>query len=123
VLARPVYDERIALLVERLLRTAGELYRRADFGVAMLPRDCRVAIRAARLIYGDIGRAIAANRYDSVNRRAVVSTARKLWLLVRALPARFEAAVPCNEPALPEVRFLIDACHLPSSTRSAKRAT
>jgi 15-cis-phytoene synthase len=97
-------------IVARLLDAADVLYRRADRGIAALPADCRVAIRAARLIYSDIGRAIAAAGYDSVTRRAVVSKGRKLWLLVRALRPRLGGRPDAAGPPLDAVVFLVEAC-------------
>ena len=90
-LARPVFDDALGSVVARLLETADALYLRADSGIALLPRDCRVAIRAARLIYADIGRVIRRARYDSVTRRAYVPLRRKLWLLLRAFLSRGRA--------------------------------
>jgi 15-cis-phytoene synthase len=110
-LAEPSLQPGIAEVVQRLLRTADALYRRAEAGVAELPRDCRPAIQAARLVYAEIGREVEAAGLDSVNRRAVVGRQRKLVLIARAAsavmvtpggPARFE-------PPLPAVRFLVDA--------------
>ena len=113
-LARPAFDERIASVVARLLARADELYARADAGVAMLPRDCRVGIRAARLIYSDIGARIARARFDSVSQRAIVPRSRKLWLLVRALWPVRAAREHRAAPALEAVRFLVDAAAVPS---------
>lgn len=83
--------------VERLLRAADVHYARADEGIAHLPRDCRIAIRAARLIYADIGRVIERRAHDSVTARAVVSTRRKLWLLARAAFALSWRPMPLGE--------------------------
>jgi phytoene synthase len=97
-------------VIERVLREADGLYARADLGVPMLPRDCRPSIRAARLLYADIGRVVRARGCDSVSSRAVVSRARKLGLVVKASWARFsddrepQAGDP---PPLDEVRFLL----------------
>lgn len=107
-LVRPVFDERVASVVARTLTAADTLYARADSGIALLPRDCRVAIRAARLIYSDIGRGIARARYDSVTRRAYVSTPRKLWLVLRAFASAGRDA-RAREPALGAVEFLVRA--------------
>jgi 15-cis-phytoene synthase len=109
-LARPVFDDRLRQVVERLLASAEVLYTRAEAGIPILPRDCRASIQAARLIYADIGRAIARRGFDSVSGRAVVSTARKLWLVLRALvtsPASDAARLAA--PPLEEVRFLVEA--------------
>ncbi|MGU3540594.1 phytoene/squalene synthase family protein [Methylobacterium sp. A54F] len=101
-------DPRLRAVVARLLAAADLLYARAEAGIPGLPLACRPAIRAARLIYAEIGSVIAANGYDSVTRRARVPGARKLALLARAaLPLPGEQA--CAEPPLPEVAFLIEA--------------
>ena len=109
-LAEPRFDERIATVVARVLDGADDLYRRADLGVPLLPADCRLAIRAARLIYAEIGRAVAWRRFDSISGRARVSGLRKLWLLVRAMRAPVRAIPAAAFPPLPAARFLVDAC-------------
>ena len=109
-LARPVADQATRSVVARLLETAEELYTRADSGVSALPADCRIAIRAARLIYSEIGLRVRRAGFDSVSRRAVVTRARKLWLIVRALGARFEPQRVMNGPPLGATRFLVAAC-------------
>jgi phytoene synthase len=108
-LERPAFDARLGRVVARLLAEADVLYTRADAGIAMLPRDCQAAIRAARLIYADIGRVIARRGFDSVSRRAVVPGRRKLWLLARALLAKAPAAAGGDAPPLAETRFLVEA--------------
>jgi phytoene synthase len=108
-LARPSPDERLAGVVARLLAQADILYRRADAGIALLPRDCRLAIRTARLVYADIGRGIARAGFDSVSRRAHVSGLRKLWLVLRALGGS-RAALAAGEPPIESTRFLVEAC-------------
>jgi phytoene synthase len=109
-LARPVADDAIRSIVARLLRVADELYLRADLGIPALPADCRVAIRAARLIYADIGRSIARAGFDSVTRRAVVGPARKAWLALRALWARFARLRSLEAPPPKPAEFLVASC-------------
>jgi len=107
----PRHSEALAKVIERLLRYADGLYARADRGIAMLPPDCRSAIRAARLIYADIGREIMDARFDSISRRAVVSGPRKIMLVARSLFGR-QSEVGDGQrpvPALRETQFLIDA--------------
>jgi phytoene synthase len=110
-LASPVFDERIALVVGRLLEAADTLYCRAAHGVALLPRDCRPAICAAGLVYAEIGRELERAGLDSVNTRAVVSGRRKLVLLARASRAALiSPADPALQvPALAATQFLVDA--------------
>lgn len=108
-LAQPAPGRALARVLRRLLAEADRLYQRADRGIANLPADCRPAIRAARLGYAEIGRVIAANQYDSVTRRAVVPTARKLALLVQAGLAEGTTVSPAGpDPApLPACAFLV----------------
>ncbi|MEZ4392244.1 MAG: phytoene/squalene synthase family protein [Polyangiales bacterium] len=111
LVARPVHSEALGAVVARALAEADALYRRADLGVAMLPRDCRVAIRAARLLYSEIGAVVRRRGDDGVTSRAVVSIGRKLWLLGRASFAAFSpsaAPAPSDPPPLDAVRFLLD---------------
>jgi 15-cis-phytoene synthase len=113
-LAAPAFDAALGGVVQRLLDEADRLYRRAECGVAQLPRDCRPGIQAARLVYAEIGRALQAQGLDSVNRRAVVRTRRKLALIGRAAAALvFAPGHPIDfaGDAAPQraVRFLVDA--------------
>lgn len=108
-LERPVHTPALGSVVERVLAAAERLYARAEGGIALLPRDCRPAIGAARWIYADIGLAVRAARYDAVTSRAYVTRRRKLWLLARAYAARW--SLPKHaEPPLDAVRFLVAAC-------------
>lgn len=107
-------DRRAA--VRAILARAGQHYRAADRGVPLLPRDCRFAIASARNIYSAIGDAIARNGYDSLSQRAYVSLPRKLWLVARALPARFASprAAQAPGPADEQLRALVRAVGLPA---------
>lgn len=112
LLRAPAFSAPLGAVVERTLREADRLYARAEAGVAMLPRDCRVAIRAAGLLYSDIGRELRRRGGDPVAVRAVVPGGRKLRLLARSFGACFtpDAAPRAGDaPALPAVRFLLDA--------------
>ena len=109
LIARPQCSPALAGVIERLLGHAEVLYARAAMGIPMLPRDCRAAIRAASSIYADIGRALARRGYDAVTGRAVVSGARKLWLVMRALLASDAPVSEGGAPALSETQFLLDA--------------
>jgi phytoene synthase len=113
-LADPRFDARLASVVARLLAEAERLYVRAECGVIGLPRNCRPAIHAARLVYAEIGHALEAAGLDSVQRRTVVPTWRKLALLARAVGAWIKApghpiAAGAGSAPLPAVRFLVEA--------------
>lgn len=95
-------------LTRRLLAEAEPYYQAGTAGIAFLPAGCRPAIRAAALIYRDIGRSIARNGHDSVSRRAFVSGRRKVALLARASFASIEH-LPQPAPPVASGRFLIDA--------------
>jgi phytoene synthase len=103
--------------VRAILARAEAHYRAADRGVPLLPRDCRFAIASARNIYSAIGGAIAKNGYDSMSQRAYVSLPRKLWLVGRALPARFSTPGDAHHapgPADQALRALVRAVGLPA---------
>jgi len=61
-LANPVQNEHITAMCKRLLSYADILYKRSDAGVALLPLSCRAGIRAARVIYSDIGRELVRSQ-------------------------------------------------------------
>ncbi len=108
-LAKPVFDERLSSVIDRLLRAAEALYLRADAGIAKLPAACRPGMYAARLLYAEIGHEVARRGYDSVNQRAVVPWRRKARLLAGAMLAaqRGAGALPSEE--LAEANFLLDS--------------
>lgn len=110
-LADPRPSPAVARVVERLLAEAETFYRRADLGIPQLPWRTRWAIAAARRVYADIGRVIAARGHDSVSARAVVSTPRKLWLLLVASAALWSRRRPSPSapPPAPEARALIES--------------
>lgn len=83
-LANPRFTPAIAQVVTRLLDEADRLYKQAHSGIAALPPDCRAAICAASMIYAEIGHQLRREGLDSVNKRTVVSTTRKLMLLASA---------------------------------------
>ena len=122
-LARPQFSPALAGVVEAVLRRADALYRRADSGIAALPRACRPGIGAARRLYAGIGEQVARHGHDSVSRRAAVPPGRKLRLLARALSdAAWASHRPGPVPALDATRFLVDAvAAAPSPPRPAPR--
>jgi phytoene synthase len=67
-----------------LLRVADRFYASGDAGLRYLDSRSALAIRAARLLYAEIGREVARSNHDVLAGRAVVSSLRKLGLLVRA---------------------------------------
>jgi phytoene synthase len=117
-LRQPSFSPAIASVVARLLAAADELYERAALGIAALPRDCRPAIQAARLVYSEIGREIERARGDSISRRACVSTQRKLALMAVALgaaavsPVRHQPGRDREPAPLDAIRFLVDAASI-----------
>jgi phytoene synthase len=108
-LSKPVFDSRLAAVIERLLRAADELYQRASTGIAALPLACRPGMHAARLIYAEIGRELERRGLDAVATRAVVSGRRKLVLLPWALTAALLPAAAPADSVLEPVRFLVEA--------------
>jgi phytoene synthase len=109
LVAKPEPSPGLAAVVKRTLALAETYYRRADGGLPLYPRDCRLGVKAAGLIYAEIGRVIARNHFDSVSTRAYTSKARKLVLLARALPVLLWPGRPSDDPPAPAVQFLVDA--------------
>ncbi len=113
LLARPSFRPALGVVVERLLRRADVLYRRAEAGIPALPAECRGAIWAARRLYADIGGELRRRGLDSVSERAVVPASRKAALVLRA--AASAALAPAQEhllqaPPIEAGRELVDAC-------------
>lgn len=113
-LANPAFTPEIAAIVQRLLDAADILYARATLGIANLPIDCRPGIYAARALYAEIGRELERGGLDSVAKRAVVSTGRKLTVLARTLVLLEREWRPAKKfgdqtAELEATRFLVDA--------------
>lgn len=107
-LAQPVFDAAIASVVERILVTAEELYRRAGAGIARLPLACRPGVNAARTLYWSIGDEVKRRGFDSVSGRAFVPAARKLQLFGYSLANLLLPAQPIHAYPLAAVRHLVD---------------
>ena len=129
-LAKPVFTPAIAAIVQRLLDSADALYARATLGIARLPLACRPGIYAARALYAEIGRELERGGLDSISRRAVVSTNRKLTVLARMLVLLETEWTPARRlgpmAQLDESRFLVEAVAatpLRDATRLPKQRT
>jgi phytoene synthase len=125
VLASAQTSAPLQRVTARLLDEANRLYARASSGIAALPPDCRQAIWAARWVYAEIGAEVRRHGLDSVSRRAVVSRARKAWLLARAwIDAQSTSSVVVEPPQAPAaVQFLLDAAppNLPNALPAGLR--
>ncbi len=106
-LGDPTFEPAVAGATERLLDEAARLYARSRPGVGALPSDCRPAIRAAGLIYADIGRVVRQREFDSISGRARVGLPRKLWLLTRSWWQSHDPELGLDAAPLPEVEFLL----------------
>ena len=75
-------------VVRGLLDDADDLYSAAWTGIEQLPTRCRPAIRAAALVYAEIGQKVREADYDSVTTRAWTGKGDKARLLTRAFRNR-----------------------------------
>jgi 15-cis-phytoene synthase len=108
---RPTCTPELQAVVARLLDEADRLYYQAAAGIALLPRDCRSAIRAARLIYAEIGQQLRRDGLDPLRQRAVVPTSRKLVLLASAsVLSGWRRAAANDAPPLAAIAYLVDHC-------------
>jgi phytoene synthase len=108
-LSAPTFTPALGSVVARVLDAAEASYARAAAGIELLPPGCRPGIRAAHLLYGEIGREVARAGCDSVTRRAVVPVPRKTALLLRALAGGGWTRDGQTMPALDATQFLVDA--------------
>jgi phytoene synthase len=109
-LKQPVFTPEIARVIKRVLDAAEALYARGALGIPHLPARCRPGIRAAGLIYAEIGNTLARSGYDSVTSRAHVPASRKAALLARSLTALVpRPQQAANAPALAAAHYLVDA--------------
>lgn len=105
----PVFTPELGSVVERLLQIAKEIYMRGMTGVVDLPTSCRPGIRAAGMVYAEIGEKVRENGFNSVDERAFTSKGRKLGLMLKSAGNPFDLTACDQSPALPEVAFLIEA--------------
>jgi len=118
-LAQPSFSPALASVVQRLLEEADRRYRGASAGMTSLPMGCRPGIRAAALLYADIGRAVRRHGFDSFSARAYVRAARKLQLVSWAALGSVLAG-PRQEAAPPhEIEFLVEAAGVLAAPRPA----
>jgi phytoene synthase len=119
-LSRPDASAAVKRVIARLLDEADRLYRQSHAGIAELPRDCRSAILAARLIYAEIGHHLRRSGLDSVNRRAVVPTSRKLGLLAWSwLRSGWVYAERHPPQPLAGIAYLVDQCQISAEKQMA----
>jgi phytoene synthase len=71
--------------MRELCAVADADYRLAAEGIPMLPPFFRPAVAVAARVYGAIHEVVRDNGYDTLRRRAVTTTARKLTLARQAL--------------------------------------
>jgi phytoene synthase len=89
----------VSRVMAELLSRADSLYESGDRGIPMLSLRTAIGVGTARLVYSDIGRVLLARGADPLAPRAVVSTARKLSLAVRAVGRALHVASGRFEPA------------------------
>jgi phytoene synthase len=115
-LQSPVHSTALAAVIERVLDAADTHYRQADAGIEALPRECRPAIRAARLLYAEIGHEVRRRGHDALSARAVVTAPRKALRLAQSLAPRPQESANAG-PVARAVVFLVTAVeHTPATT-------
>jgi phytoene synthase len=109
-LEKPIFNDAISRVIQRLISHADEMYERASYGIVGLPRNCRSAIAAASLIYSEISRQIERQGLDSISHRAVVSKKKKILLLLKSLQSTiYSSKLNHSLTKIPSIQFLVDA--------------
>ena len=117
-LANPQPSPALAGIIARLLATAETLYATGHQGIPALPLTVRPGIRAAALIYADIGRTITHPSHNPITRRAIVPATRKAALLTRALLPTLSPPAP-QTPPMPACQYLVEAAAHPEIRKPA----
>ena len=107
-LASPRFTPALGEVIDRLLAVADELYARANAGIAGLPLNCRPGIRAARLLYDEIGQELRRRGLNSVTQRSVVPVKRKLRLLADVFALVRHEGASREAPCLEQAQFLLN---------------
>ncbi|MFD0917797.1 phytoene/squalene synthase family protein [Pseudahrensia aquimaris] len=110
LIASPEFTPALGRVIKRLLDEASQIYRLGVTGISDLPASSRLGVRAAALVYAEIGEKVRANGYNSIDQRAYTTRGRKLGLMLRSPgnPLNFSG---CDTAApVEEVAFLVDAC-------------
>lgn len=108
-LDQPHFTPALGRVIERLLNEADIIYKRSLTGVTDLPFACRPGIRAAGLVYAEIGAQIRKNGFDSVTQRAFTGRAKKLSILATAVFMPSGLMACDTSPAIRETRYLVQA--------------
>jgi 15-cis-phytoene synthase len=108
-LVSPRFSPALGAVVERLLAHAEPFYRSGAAGIRHLPWQVRPGMEAARVLYREIGQALRRSGFDSVARRTVVGSGRKLWLALRASGALVVPYRDLREDPVRATRFVVDA--------------
>ena len=109
-LQNPEFNDAISRVIQRLIAYADDMYGRASYGIAGLPRNCRSAIAAASLIYSEISRQIERQGLDSISVRAVVSKKKKILLLLKAMQSTIYCAKSKQSLSkIDAIQFLVEA--------------
>jgi phytoene synthase len=92
----------LAAVISRALAVADRYYASGDAGLPALSFRVALAVRAARLVYAEIGEVLRRRGGDALAGRAVVPLRRKLVLVARAVFAELFARLrgPSARPAL-----------------------
>jgi len=114
----------VTQVVRRLLVVGDELYQRGSSGIDGLPWTCRPGIRAARALYAEIGREVERRGDTAMSTRAVVTSRRKLRVLIGAnVPGRGRRSADWSAPAvLAEAAFLVAAVDAAEAPPRSQRA-
>ncbi|MCB2203658.1 phytoene/squalene synthase family protein [bacterium] len=110
-------SEKMRRFIQAQVERAHSYFEYAEQGIPLLDRQGRAAVRAAATLYREILGEIERAEYDVFAQRPVVSTRRKLAVLLRmSLTARFGRAAKAGAERKPDEDTLTGSSHPPVST-------
>ncbi|QFU81396.1 phytoene/squalene synthase family protein [Natronorubrum aibiense] len=77
------YSESFGRAMAAELKRTEDLYREGVAGIRYLPEDCQLPVLLAAVLYAEHHTVIRAQNYDVLSQEPSLSTARKLWCLVK----------------------------------------
>lgn len=82
-LSELVYSDQFAAVMQAELQRTEKLYHKGVAGIKYLPDDCQFGVLVAAVVYAEHHRLIRQREFDVLTERLTLTTANRLWLVVK----------------------------------------